>query len=334
MLKTGILLINLGSPESPAVKDVRRYLNEFLMDPRVLDYPYWLRRLLVSLIILPTRPKKSARAYQTIWWENGSPLIVISQRLQRALQARLEHPVSLGMRYGKPAIRDGLLELVSKGVQRVLAVPLYPHYAMSTYETVAIATRRAAARSGQHLSLEFVPPFYQHPDYVQALVTRARPYLDAGFDHLLFSYHGLPERHLQKSDPTQAHCLVVDQCCSQTSSAHATCYRHQALTTTHLFIEAAGVDPHKTSVAFQSRLGRETWLKPYTDTEIQRLARSGIKKLLVICPAFVSDCLETLEEIGIRGKESFLHAGGSQFELIPCLNDHPTWVSSLAKWCS
>ena len=325
----GVLLVNLGSPDSPAVPDVRRYLDEFLMDGRVLDYPYPLRRLIVSAFILPTRPQKSAEAYHAIWRQEGSPLIVISRRLQHKLGAELNLPLALAMRYGQPDLASGFRELLKQGVKRVLLVPLYPHYAMSTFETVVAAARQALQRMNSKVKLEVLKPFYDHPAYLSALVESARPYLAQEHDHLLFSYHGVPERHLRKTDPTHKHCLSSPDCCSTLSPAHATCYRRQVFETTRLFVEQAGLDPARTSLAFQSRLGRDPWLAPSTDTEITRLAQSGVKRLHVICPAFIADCLETLEEIGIRGRETFLAAGGESFQLVPCLNDHPAWVSAL-----
>jgi ferrochelatase len=328
----GVALINLGSPDSPSPADVRRYLDEFLMDGRVLDLPYPVRRLVVSLFILPSRPKRSAEAYEAIWWPEGSPLVVISRQVQQQLQARMEIPISLGMRYGRPSMAQCLEELNGQGVHRVLLLPMYPHYAMSTYETVLEEAHRLIAQGGLDLELQVLPPFYQHPDYIRTLAASANPYLAKGFDHLLFSYHGIPERHLKKSDPTCSHCLRSPDCCSIPSPAHATCYRHQVITTTRLFIAETGLPPAKTSLAFQSRLGADTWLQPFTDAELVRLAESGVKKLLVICPAFISDCLETLEEIGLRGKDLFLNAGGTEFELIPCLNDHPLWIETLHNW--
>lgn len=332
MIDFGVALINLGSPDSPETADVRRYLDQFLMDSRVLDYPYLIRRLIVSLFILPSRPQRSAEAYESIWWPQGSPLVVISEQVQKQLQEKIEFPVALGMRYGRPSIADCLLELGNMAVRQVLVIPFYPHYAMSTYETVVVEVRRVAAELKLELDLQFLPPFYQHTDYIRALAASAAPYLQDEFDHLLFSYHGLPERHLKKTDPTGSHCLQVENCCHTASPAHATCYRHQVKTTTRLLIEWLDIPEKKTSMAFQSRLGREAWLQPYTEAELVRLAESGVKNLKVICPAFVSDCLETLEEIGLRGRELFLQAGGEQFELIPCLNGHPVWIETLQRW--
>ncbi len=329
MSKQGVLLVNLGSPDSPSVGDVRRYLREFLMDGRVLDAPWPIRFAVVHLAILPRRPHQSAEAYEKIWTPEGSPLIVISRNVQRALQARLPVPVELAMRYQNPSIPSAVQALVKSGVAECLLIPLFPHYAMSSFETAVERVKEVAARQAPNLRLQVQAPYYQHPAYIEALVASARPYLDGSWDHLLFSFHGIPERHLRKSDPTGQHCLGTPDCCERASTAHATCYRAQCLQTMTEFVRVAGLVPGKYSFAFQSRLGRDPWLKPYTDLELERLARNGVKRLLVICPAFVSDCLETLEEIRIRGQETFAAAGGEQLTQIPCLNEHPRWLEAL-----
>jgi ferrochelatase len=330
-MSRAVLLVNLGSPDSPSVPDVRRYLREFLMDGRVLDVNWFLRFAIVHFAILPSRPKQSAHAYQSVWTPEGSPLIVISRRVQAKLQARTSMPVELAMRYQNPSIPDALARLNHRGADDVLVIPLFPHYAMSSYETAVERVRELAAQLAPNMRLHIQPPYYDQPDYVAALVASAREFLESGYDHLLFSFHGLPERHLRKADPTGCHCLASPDCCESPSPAHATCYRAQCFKTVAAFVDRTGVPKSKYSVAFQSRLGRDPWLKPYTDFELSRLAGQGIKRLLVICPAFVSDCLETLEEIGIRGKETFLAAGGVEFKLIPCLNEHPLWIEALAK---
>ncbi|MEW5700640.1 MAG: ferrochelatase [Candidatus Zixiibacteriota bacterium] len=333
--RRGILLANVGSPDSPAVPDVRRYLGQFLMDERVIDLPWPLRKFIVSGMILPFRPRQSAEAYRAIWTDEGSPLIAISQRVAAALRDRLAMPVAAGMSYGRPSLADGINELRSSvpGAHEVLLVPMFPHYAMSTYESVVVAARKVLLRTHRDLKLIVRPPFYEDPDYIDALVMAAQEHLTAGFDHLLFSYHGLPERHIRKSDPTRSHCLSTPDCCTTPSPAHATCYRAQVLKTTAAFVQRTGLRSDQYSVAFQSRLGRSRWLEPCTSDELVRLAQAGVKRLVVICPAFVADCLETLEEIGIRGRESFRAAGGSEFRLIPCLNDHPRWIEVLSGWC-
>jgi protoporphyrin/coproporphyrin ferrochelatase len=330
-MSKGILLVNLGSPDSPSVPDVRRYLREFLMDGRVLDVNWLVRFCIVHFAILPTRPKQSAEAYHTIWTPAGSPLVVTSRNVQAQLQQRVSVPVELAMRYQHPSIPDAVRSLAGKGVDEVLLIPLFPHYAMSSFETAVERVKEVAAAFAPQMRVQVQPPCFDHPDYIAALVGSAQEYLQRPYDHLLFSFHGLPERHLRKSDPTGRHCLATENCCTAPGPAHATCYRAQSFKTVASFVEQAGVPPGKYSVAFQSRLGRTPWLTPYTDVELPRLAQSGKKKLLVICPAFVSDCLETLEEIGIRGRESFLNAGGSEFALIPCLNEHPLWLAALEK---
>lgn len=329
MTDPGILLMNLGSPDSPTVPDVRRYLREFLMDGRVLDAPWPIRWGIVNLAILPKRPAESAHAYRTIWTPEGSPLVVTSRRLQAALARELGVPVELAMRYQNPTVASALEALAKAGVKPVHLIPLFPHYAMSSYETAVAHVRTELRRHHPEMRLSVEPPFYEHPDYIAALVDSARPQVERGWDHLLFSFHGVPERHLRKSDPTGGHCLRAPDCCQVDSPAHEYCYRHQCLRTMAAFLAAAGVSTAKASFAFQSRLGRDPWLKPYTDVELTRLAGAGVKRLAVICPAFVADCLETIEEIGLRGKATFLQAGGESFDLIPCLNEHPRWIEAL-----
>lgn len=325
----GVLLVNLGSPDSPSVADVRRYLREFLMDGRVLDVKWLLRFCIVNFAILPSRPKHSAGAYQKIWTPAGSPLVVTSRNVQTKLQRRIPIPVELAMRYQNPSIPQAVRNLQQKGVDEVLLIPLFPHYALSSFETAVERVKEVAAALAPQLRVRVQPPCFDHPDYIAALVASAQELLQRGYDHLLFSFHGLPERHMRKADPTGCHCLAAENCCETASPAHATCYRAQCFKTVAAFVKHANVPKDKYSVAFQSRLGRDPWLKPYTDFELSRLAERGVKKLLVICPAFVSDCLETLEEIGLRGRESFLAAGGTDFALIPCLNEHPLWLTAL-----
>ena len=257
--------------------------------------------------------------------------MVLSRRLAAGLQAGLAAPVSLAMRYGNPSIEVWLRELLRQGIDALLLVPLFPHYAMSTTQSVVEETQAVLKRLRPGLPLAVLPPFYADARYIVALAASAQPYLDQGHDHLLFSYHGLPERHLRKTDPTGEHCLRRADCCATPSPAHATCYRHQVLRTTELVVQALGVPADRYSVSFQSRLGRDQWLQPATAGELERLAQAGVRRLLVICPAFVVDCLETLEEIGVAGRETFLAAGGESFTLIPALNDQPQWVAALGE---
>lgn len=331
-IKRGIVLMNLGSPDSTAVKDVRRYLNEFLMDERVIDIPYIFRLLLVKGLITPTRAPKSADAYKTIWTKEGSPLIVFTKQLQAALQQQMEEPVEIAMRYGSFTPQEAFDNLLRKhpDLEEVVAVPLYPHYAMSSYETAVEHAKETYKKNNYAFKLKFVAPYYNDADYINALADNMRPYLQKEYDHILFSYHGVPGRHIKKSDITGSHCLQVTDCCNVASPAHAHCYRHQCFTTTRLVTEQLNIPKDKFSISFQSRLGKG-WLEPFTDIRLEQLPKEGIKKLLIICPAFVSDCLETLEEIEDRGREIFLHSGGDKYTMIPCLNTNPLWVSTLKK---
>ena len=327
------MLMNLGSPDSTAVKDVRRYLNQFLMDERVIDKPYLSRAILVKGIIVPFRAPKSAEAYKTIWTKEGSPLIVLSEQLREAVQAQVEEPVEISMRYGNPTPEAAFEKLLQRlpGMEEVLAIPLYPQYAMSSFETAVEYAKDTHRKKGYSFSLKFLKPYYNNPDYLAALIDLIKPYLSKDYDHILFSYHGVPARHIMKSDVTGNHCLQSADCCQVPSPAHAFCYRHQCFETTRLVTSDLGIPKEKYSISFQSRLGKG-WLEPFTDIRLEQMPQEGIKKLLILCPAFVSDCLETLEEIEIRGKESFLGAGGEEYEMIPCLNTHPLWVKALSKW--
>lgn len=332
-IKKGILLMNLGSPDSTKVPDVRKYLNEFLMDERVIDIPWLLRALLVRGIIVPFRAPKSAEAYKTIWTNEGSPLIVNTIHLQKALQQEIEEPVEIAMRYGNPtpeAAFDALLK-INPLMEEVIILPLYPHYAMSSYETGVEYAKEIHKKKKYSFKLNFIDPFYKDVDYLKALSESIRPFLNVPYDHVLFSYHGIPERHIRKSDVTGCHCLKVENCCEVDSPAHSHCYRHQIITTTKLVVEKLQIPSNKYSISFQSRLGKG-WLTPFTDIRLKEMPGEGIKNLLIVCPAFVSDCLETLEEIAIRGKEIFIEAGGESYTMIPCLNNHPLWIKAVAGY--
>ncbi|HEY3676002.1 MAG TPA: ferrochelatase [Candidatus Tumulicola sp.] len=326
-----ILLVNLGSPASTAHDDVRRYLDEFLMDPYVIDVPFPIRALIVRGFILPRRPAMSAEAYDKIWTEGGSPLIVISQRTRAALEARIDVPVGLAMRYAQPSIENGIDALLERceRVDELTVVPMYPQYAMASTKTVEDAVDAALRKRG--IPYRFVPPFFDDPGYLDAMQARMAPAVGDA-QYVLFSYHGIPKRHLRKTDPTGKHCLSSVDCCDLQSAAHATCYRHQCIVTTRLLAQRLGLGPQEHGLAYQSRLGGG-WLRPYTDFELAELPKRGIERIAVVCPAFVADCLETLEEIDMRGRQTFLDAGGKSFTYIPCLNDEPPWIDALAKLC-
>lgn len=338
--KRAVLLVNLGSPDSPSVPDVRRYLREFLGDERVIDLPAPLRWLLLEGIILPVRPRKSAHAYASVWTPEGSPLMRTSGRVQQKLAAKLgpDTPVYLAMRYGCPSIAEVIGEIAADGIEEVLLFPQYPHYAMSSWETVVAKVYAEAANLAPHLLINSIQPFYADPDYIDALHAVSAPYFAEPHDHVLFSFHGIPVRHLRKADSSHAHCTKVAECCSTCSPAHATCYRAQAFATARALAARAGLKAGRHSISFQSRLAGEPWCEPFTDHELRRLPSSGVKRLLVICPAFVADCLETLEEISLAGRDTFLGAGGKKFKQIPCLNDQSPYIDFLAgrvrRWLS
>ncbi len=329
----GVLLVNLGSPESPTAKDVKPYLDEFLMDKYVIDVPFLLRALLVRGIILQTRPKKSAEAYARIWTDEGSPLIVISKRMHKKVQAKVDIPVALAMRYGTITILKGLQELHDKGVAEVMLMPLYPQHAMASTTTIVVLAEELRAKHFPEMKFTNVPAFYNKPEYIQALANSIKKHLEGfEYDHLLFSYHGIPKRHIRKTDVTKSHCKIDGTCCNRPSPAHEFCYRHQCYEATKQVVKLLGIPEGKYSQTFQSRLAGDKWLTPYTDVEINKMPEQGIKKLAVVTPAFVSDCLETLEEIAMEANEQFLHHGGKEFMAIPCMNDDNEWCGVVANW--
>lgn len=333
-MKKGILLVNLGSPKSTSVQDVKEYLDEFLMDERVIDYRWIFRALLVRGIILKTRPKKSAEAYKSVWTPEGSPLIVITEKIQQKLQKLVDVPVEIGMRYAQPSIQHGIQKLVDKGITEIVLLPLYPQYAMSTTETVIEKAEEVRKTQFPHIKISYVEPFYNRESYINCLAESIQEKLPSSYDALLFSYHGVPERHIYKTDKSKTCKLTQETCDNSTNPLHnKLCYRHQCITTTNLVAKKLGIPQEKVFISFQSRLGKDKWIEPYTDETLENLPQKGIKNLAIVCPAFVSDCLETLEEIAMEGKEEFLHAGGETFHYIPCLNDEERWVKEIKTMC-
>lgn len=320
-MSKGILLVNLGSPDSTNVEDVRTYLREFLMDKKVLDSPWIIRKTIVELFILPKRPEKSAEAYRKIWTKKGSPLIVYSKILRDMVQKQMDIPVVLAMRYKNPSIEAGLQELYDKGVRDILVVPLYPQYTMSSTETVADKVLEIQKKSYKDTKINFLKAFYNHPDYIKVLGDSIKENLPEEYDKILFTYHGIPERHDNKALRA-----------AKISKLPIETYRNQCFETTRLLTEYLQLPEDKYTTSFQSRLGRDPWIKPYTDYVLEKFPEQGVKNLVVCSPAFVADCLETLEEISMEGQEEFLKAGGEQFTYIPCLNDRQEWVDTLVKW--
>ena len=329
-MSKAVLLINLGSPDSTSVKDVRRYLDEFLSDERVIDKAF-VRKVILPLIILNTRPKKSAEAYSSIWAQDGSPLIVTSQHQLDLLSECTHADVYLAMRYGHPSIASVIERIIESGFGSLYVIPLYPQYAMSSYETVVVKVMEEINRLKPDLDVDVLQPFYNDPAYLDILASTISENLPLDTEKLIFSFHGIPERHIKLSDPSHAHCLCVKDCCERANPAHATCYRHQCFSTVKGVVDRLHLDPDKYFVSFQSRLGRDPWLAPSTDTTLENFARKGIRKVRVVCPAFVTDCLETLEEIAVEGKEIFIEAGGEDYGVIPCLNEDARWIAYLSS---
>lgn len=333
-IRRGVILMNLGSTDSTEVSAVKKYLDEFLMDKKVMDFPYLFRLLLVKGMITPKRAPRSAEAYKRVWWKEGSPLIVLTERLRDALQHKIDEPVEIAMRYGDPHPAAAFKKLMDRipGIEEVFIIPLYPHYAMASYETAVDYVKKVYESGEYPFKLEVLKPFYRDAAYIRVLADNIRPYLKTDYDYLLFSYHGVPVRHILKSDITHHHCLKTPDCCHVDSPAHRFCYRHQVIATMELTAKALGLPKEKYGFSFQSRLGRAEWISPYTVDLLHDFPKKGIKKLLVVSPAFTTDCLETLEEIAMEGKETFMKAGGESFQMIPCLNTREDWVDVLAQW--
>lgn len=328
---TGLLLINLGTPDSPSEGDVRRYLKEFLSDPRVLDGPAWRRKLILNLFILPSRPKESAKAYRSIWTEDGSPILVHSRSLLDKVRNRLPAgtPVELGMRYGNPSIREGIEKLTAAGARRLILFPMYPQYSEATTGSCLTEAHRVLGSMSRSLPLAEVPPFYDHPAWLMPLASRARPLLDGAPSGKVFlSFHGLPERQVRAADPGGATCLATEDCCDSIRPENARCYRAQCFATARELTRILDLPRDRVVTCFQSRLGRVPWIRPYTDEMLALHARGG-GDAVVLSPSFVADCLETLEELGIRGAETWSDAGGNRLTLAPCVNDDDLWADGV-----
>jgi ferrochelatase len=327
----GVLLVNLGTPDEPTAHAVRRYLREFLMDPRVIDIPSLPRWLLVNLLIVPFRAPKSARAYRKIWTEEGSPLRVHTQALTEAVQKKMGDGflVRSAMRYGRPDIRSALESLTRHGAESIRVLPLYPQYASSSTGSTQAEVFRLAGKISHCPPVHFLLPFFDHPGFVRAFADVGAARLkEFQPDHVLFSFHGLPERQIRNADIGGNFCLQSPTCCDEIVPANGLCYRAHCFHTARAIAGKLGLPTSQFTVCFQSRLGRTPWIRPFTDHVIPELLTKGQKRLAVFCPAFVADCLETLEEIGIRAREQ-AEAKGGELLLIPSLNEHPTWVQAV-----
>jgi ferrochelatase len=337
MNRTGVLLVNIGTPDEPTSEAVGRYLREFLMDGYVLDMPFLKRWLLVNRIIVPRRKEYSAKHYQKIQTEEGSPLLVHTRKFAARLASELSHNkddyvVEIGMRYGNPSIGAALASLKMSGVKRIVAVPLYPQYTQSSFETAVVEIRRRAHRLGVADRLSFVSPFYADAGFIKACSDVVGEHLKQHSpDYILFSYHGVPVRHIKQLDTSGHHCLANDACCESIGPANQNCYRAQCRATTRAIANALGLDSDRYTTCFQSQFGRDEWIGPSFEVLLRELPGRGACTVAVFCPSFVADCLETLEEVGIRGREEFKEAGGQELTLIPCLNSHPLWIKAAAN---
>jgi len=332
--KIGILLINLGTPDSPSIKDVRIYLRQLLSCDRVIDINPLVRSILLNLFILPFRPRKSALAYKKIWLDEGSPLLVNSQKLKNDLSKQLSGEninVELGMQCGTPNLKSALNSLRENGCDTIMVLPLYPQYASSTFGSAIEDVYKEKLNDWNMPFLQIIPPIFSDPRFIAAWSKIGLPYIENDPDHVLFSFHGLPLRHLKKSDTKGKWCKNNQSCCNELIFENRYCYSAQCHSTARLIAERLNIEEGKWSVSFQSRLGREEWIKPYTETKLNELAEHGLKRITVFCPSFVADCLETIEEIGISAAEAFRKHGGEDLKLVPSLNNHPEWVNALAS---
>ncbi|HEV8052623.1 MAG TPA: ferrochelatase [Parachlamydiaceae bacterium] len=332
--KTGVLLVNLGTPDSPAPSDVYRYLIEFLTDARVIDSSWISRQLLVRGLIVPRRYKQSAKFYQKIWTAEGSPLKVYGNRVEKLLQERLgdEYVTRLAMRYQSPSIQDSLNSLIDNKCEKIIVLPLFPQYASATTGSVHQNVMEIIAKWQNIPEVVLIDQFAAHPALIKAFCAAASAFNVEDYDHVLFSFHGLPQRQLVKADRSGKCCMKSKDCCATLTDQNQSCYSAQCYATAHGIIKTLGLSPEKFSISFQSRLGKEPWLQPYTGEVIGDLAKQGKKRVLVFCPSFVCDCLETIHEIGVEYAEEFQHAGGESLTLVPGLNDHPQWIDAIVDF--
>ena len=333
-MKTGILLINLGTPDSPSTRDVRIYLRELLSCERVIDINPFARWFVLNLLILPFRPRKSAKAYKKIWMDEGSPLLVFSEKLKTALLeqfAEKDIPIELGMQCRKPSLKTAIAKLRGQNCDQIIVLPLYPQYASSSYGAAIEDLYKVILNDWNIPHLRIIPPFFSDSRFIDAWAKIGLPYIEKKPDHVLFSFHGLPLRHLKKSDYTGKWCKNDYSCCKELINENRNCYSAQCYYTAKLIAKSLKIEEEKWSVSFQSRLGRDEWVKPYTESHLKELAERGMKRVIVFCPSFVADCLETIEEIGISAAEHFKEYGGEELILVPSLNNHPEWVRALTS---
>lgn len=321
-------MLNLGTPDQPTTSALRLYLKQFLMDPKVIDAPFPIRWMIVNLFVLPFRPAQSAKKYKSIWMKEGSPLRVFTQRIVDSLQDKLpDTKVIMGMRYGNPSLRTVAQELNKNGIVKVTILPLYPHYAMSSYETAVEEAVRELSLA--NLQAKSISPWYDNALYIQALAAAMEAHKPSEYDFIVFSFHGIPVRHLHKTNKTGEPCKRSQPVCETPCAGHTTCYYYQTQKTASLLAESIGLSKDKYIVSYQSRLGSDKWLTPSTENVFRDLPSMGVSSVLVVAPSFVTDGLETLEELEVKGRETFLAAGGQTFQYLPALNDTPAFIDVL-----
>ncbi len=326
---TGILLINLGSPKKLTKKSVREYLKVFLSDDYVLDLPKILQQIILRVFILPFRPKKTLEAYELIWTPEGSPLIISTESIANKLSLKTGWDVDYAMRYEDPSIENALLNFKNKGIYKIIVISLYPHNALATTITTEMETRIVANKLSEDFELVFTKPFFDNEIYINAIAKTIKPCIEkASFDKIVFSYHGIPKRQAKKTDETGEHCFSDSNCCEIAGDGSKDCYRSHTRIASDLTAKKLGLSDDQWEVAYQSRLG-PGWLTPFTDKRLAELPEEGKKNIAVLCPSFISDCLETLEEIDIRGRKTFFDAGGKNMTYIPCLNDSEDTINLL-----
>ena len=326
---TGILLINLGSPKKLTKKSVREYLKVFLSDDYVLDLPKILQQIILRVFILPFRPKKTLEAYELIWTPEGSPLIISTESIANKLSLKTGWDVDYAMRYEDPSIENALLNFKNKGIYKIIVISLYPHNALATTITTEMETRIVANKLSEDFELVFTKPFFDNEIYINAIANTIKPCIEkASFDKIVFSYHGIPKRQAKKTDETGEHCFSDSNCCEIAGDGSKDCYRSHTRIASDLTAKKLGLSDDQWEVAYQSRLG-PGWLTPFTDKRLAELPEEGKKNIAVLCPSFISDCLETLEEIDIRGRKTFFDAGGKNMTYIPCLNDSEDTINLL-----
>jgi ferrochelatase len=336
MDRTGVLLINIGTPDEATPEAVGRYLREFLMDEYVLDMPFWKRWPLVNWIIVPRRKHDSAKHYQEIETEDGSVLMFHTKRFAAGLSTELskrggDYVVEIGMRYGNPSIASALSKLKAANVDRLVVLPLYPQYTQSSFVTATVEAKHQARQIGIENQLSFVDPFYDDAGFIKAWAQRVAEHVgDRELDHVVFTYHGIPTRHIKKMDPSGGHCLGSPDCCAEIGTVNQNCYRAQCFATSRAIAQELGLEADRYTTCFQSQFGRDEWIGPSLDDLLGELPGRGLKRVAILSPSFVADCLETVEEIGIRGREDFMKAGGEELTLVPCLNSDPAWITAAA----